>query len=58
MKYCEVAFELEGVKVVCGSKCPLISNCPVLILEDAADTGINKAIKALMKIKKIKENGK
>ncbi len=51
MKYCKDVQKLLGIKAVCGQKCPLIDNCPRLILEDALDTGIKKASKALLKIK-------
>lgn len=51
MRYCKDAFTLKGIKVVCGKKCPLLSKCPRLILEDALDIGLEKATNALINIK-------
>jgi len=50
MKYCKDALKLLGKKVVCGKNCPLFDRCPRLILEDASDEAIDKAIKAMMEI--------
>ena len=49
--YCKDAFKLWGKKVICGQACPILENCPRLIMEDATDEAINKAIKAMMEIK-------
>ena len=50
MKYCKDAFKLLGVKVVCGMGCPMYKDCPRIILEDAVDKGVSKAIKRLIQI--------
>ena len=49
--YCKDAHKLLGVKVVCGKDCPILNKCPRLILEDATDIAIEKAIKAMVKMK-------
>ena len=46
--YCKDALNLLGRKVICGKDCPILSNCPRLILEDANDEAIEKAIKAMI----------
>ncbi len=52
MKYCKDALKLIGKKVICGENCPIIKNCPRIIMEDATDEAIDKAIEAMVKIKK------
>ena len=54
MKYCKDALKLLGVKIVCGKDCPIFTNCPRLILEDATDIAVERAIKAMIKVKGIK----
>ncbi len=51
MIYCKDALKLLKKKVVCGKGCPLLKNCPRLILEDALDEAIEKAMKAMIKMK-------
>tara|TARA_Y100000310_G_scaffold144390_1_gene143661 strand:- start:29086 stop:29295 length:210 start_codon:yes stop_codon:yes gene_type:complete len=46
--YCDDARKLIGRMVACD-KCPIVANCPRLILEDAADKAISKAIQAMIK---------
>ena len=50
MGYCRDALKLLRKKVVCGKNCPIFENCPRLILEDASDEAIDKAIKAMMEV--------
>ncbi len=49
--YCQIAKKLLHRNIVCGVKCPLINNCPRLILEDANSEAIDKAVEALLKVK-------
>ena len=49
MNYCRDALKLLKKKVVCGKDCPIYQSCPRLILEDATDIAIEKAIKAMLK---------
>ena len=55
MKYCKDALKLLKKKIVCGKDCPIYGlvgeDCPRLILENANDIAIEKAIRALLKIK-------
>lgn len=48
MNYCKDALKLLKVKVVCGQGCPLFDNCPRLIIEEATDMAIEKAILAMI----------
>ena len=48
MRYCRDALKLLKKKVVCGLTCPIFGKCPRLILEDATDAAIDKAIQAMM----------
>lgn len=50
MNYCKDASKLLKKKVVCGKKCPIFLRCPRLIMEDATDIAIGKAIKAMMEV--------
>ncbi len=54
MDYCKDALKLIGKKVICGENCPIIKNCPRIIMEDATDEAIDKAIEAMVKIKREK----
>ena len=59
MDYCLDALKLLKRKVNCGDECPIINNCPRLILENASDNAIEKAIQAMIEaIKGGKSNGK
>lgn len=49
MKYCEIATRLLKINTVCGKDCPIYKNCPRLILEDATDKAIDKAIEAMLR---------
>ena len=49
MKYCKDALKLLKRKVVCGRDCPIFGNCPRLIMEDATDIAIEKAIEAMIR---------
>lgn len=55
MNYCKDALKLLKLKVFCGKQCPLYGVagelCPRLILEDATDTAINKAMERMIKLK-------
>lgn len=51
IQYCKDASKLLKKKVICGKGCPILNNCPRLILEDATDGAIEKAIAAMIKIK-------
>lgn len=50
MNYCGDASKLLGIKIICGNNCPIYKNCPRLILEDATDKAISKAIKRMFEI--------
>ena len=50
VNYCKDARKLLRKKVVCGKDCPIFSKCPRLILEDATDTAIEKAIKRMIEV--------
>ena len=52
VRYCKDALKLLNKKVVCGKDCPILKDCPRLILEDATDIAIEKAIKAMLKAKR------
>ena len=58
MGYCKDAWKLLKIKVICGRVCPIYGDageeCPRLILEDATDIAIEKAIKAMMKVRRVK----
>ena len=54
MTYCKDALNLLGKKIICGKACPILKNCPRLILEDASDMAIEKAIKAMFKARREK----
>ena len=43
-KFCPDAKRLLGITTICGKGCPIFSSCPRLILEDATDKGIDKAM--------------
>lgn len=51
MRYCPDALKLLNKKVVCGEDCPIFKRCPRLILEDATDAAIEKAIESMIKIR-------
>ena len=46
-EYCPDALWLLGKRVICGKNCPLLTRCPRIILEEATDAGIEKAIRAI-----------
>ena len=48
-KYCRDALKLLKKKVVCGKDCPILEDCPRLIMEDATDIAVEKAIKAMLR---------
>lgn len=54
--YCKLARKLLKKEVVCGMDCPIYGvageKCPKLIMEDASDIFIEKAIKAMMRVLK------
>lgn len=52
--YCKDALKLLKKKVVCGKDCPILTSCPRLILEDATDIAIEKAIEAMFKAREKK----
>ena len=56
--YCRDALRLLKRKVICGKDCPIYGvageTCPRLILEDATDTAIEKAIMAMIQIRGVK----
>ena len=49
MKYCEIATRLLKINTVCGKDCPIYNNCPQLIMEDATDKAVERAIEAMMR---------
>jgi hypothetical protein len=49
MKYCKDAVALLGIKVICGKDCPILEDCPRIIMEDATDKAISKALKAMIR---------
>ncbi len=57
MKYCKDAKKLLQKKVVCGKDCPIFEKCPRLIMEDATDEAIDKAIKAMFEVIDEVQNG-
>ena len=52
IEYCEDAYKLLKKKVLCGQGCPLLDNCPRLILEDAADETADRVMDAIIKLRK------
>ena len=52
IEYCEDAYKLLKKRVLCGKGCPLLDNCPRLILEDTMDEGITKVVDAIIKLRK------
>jgi len=50
MKYCKDALKLLKKKVICGKDCPIIENCPRLIMEDATDKAVEEAIKRMLEL--------
>ena len=52
MNYCKDATRLLKINVICGKDCPIFENCPRLILEDATDKAIEKAIEAMIRNEK------
>ena len=54
MRYCKDAQKLLKKKVVCGKGCPILKNCPRLIMEDATDIAIERAIEAMIAAKEKK----
>ncbi len=54
MNYCKDAKKLLGITLTCGKECPLYGlsgeKCPRLILEDATDAAIDKAMEAIKKV--------
>jgi len=52
MKYCGLAQRLLKINTVCGVGCPIYENCPQLIMEDATDKAIERAIKEMVRIVK------
>ncbi len=58
MNYCRDASRLLGKKVICGRGCPILEDCPRLIMEDATDKAIEDAIEAMVQaMKKGGEHG-
>lgn len=49
VKYCQDAKKLLGIEVECGKECPLLKSCPRIILEDAIDKAVSKAINVMMR---------
>ncbi len=49
--YCKDALKLLRRKVICGKDCPILKNCPRLIMENATDIAIDRAISAMIKVK-------
>ena len=57
MKYCKIASDLLKAKIVCGKECPIYKDCPQLIMEDAMDKAIIKAMKAMLRSYNDRKNG-
>lgn len=53
-KYCTDARKLLGVETICGKGCPIYGiageDCPRLIMEDATDKAIGKAMKKIVRL--------
>ncbi len=49
MKYCKLAKKILKRDIICGQECPLLEDCPRLIMEDATDEAVNKAVDAMIK---------
>ncbi len=47
-KYCKVAKAILKRNLVCGADCPLLKNCPCIIMEDAVDKAIEESLKAMI----------
>ena len=50
MDYCKTALKLLKIKTICGAGCPIVKNCPRLILEEATDRAVEGAIEAMLKV--------
>lgn len=50
MDYCKDALRLLHKKIIGCDTCPIMSECPRLILEDATDEAVDKAIEAMVKV--------
>ncbi len=49
---CEIAKLILGhSRVVCGVNCPIFVDCPRIILQDANDLGVEKALKSVLTLK-------
>ncbi len=48
-KSCKLAKKILHRDIVCGKDCPLIKDCPRIILEDANDEAIERATDAMIK---------
>jgi len=48
--YCKDATKLLKKSVICGKDCPIYGDCPRLIMEDANDKAIGRAIKRLLEL--------
>lgn len=47
-KYCKIARKILKRNIVCGADCPLLKDCPRIIMEDASDEAIEKAIDSMI----------
>jgi len=57
MNYCKDAFKLLRKKIICGKDCPIFEKCPRLILEDATDIAIERAISEMIEIVSREKSG-
>ena len=56
--YCKLAKVLYKENIECGQSCPIIAECPKLILEDAADLSSVILEKLIIKyLKNVDKNG-
>ena len=54
---CKDAKRWLSIDVICGKDCPVFANCPRLIMEDATDKAVGKAMEAMTAMKE-NVNGK
>ena len=48
--YCKWARKMLRRNIVCGSDCPILTRCPMIILEDANAEAVERATEALIEI--------
>ena len=48
-----IAQEILKEDIVCSAECPLTEDCPRLIMEDATDEAVEKALDAMIRLIKL-----